>query len=143
MPEYSKILESLAETCKPKMLAFLERIKTLLETDGYVVTGPHDMCDDMYAWSLTVRKFAGDDDKNLIDISLEIAEEREYDNPEGWGINFGLDITEYGGRILGGLSPYNYTPQVWVDSRDPLAVAARWRIIEDSDIGQIPDLMED
>lgn len=57
------------------------------------------------------------------------------------GVNFGLDIVEYGGIILGGLAPFNYSPEVWVDSRNPDAVLARWHVFEDADISDIPDLI--
>ncbi len=150
-PEYSTILEEVKKTYEEKALSFLRKIRDLLIADGLIVpNGPFDSSTDTCQWSLLVYRHPGDpshsdgaDDENIVDITLEIPEERDYDGGEGYGINFGVDITEYEGRMLGGLSPYNFTPQVWVDSRDPEAVAARWRIIEDSDIESIPSLITD
>jgi hypothetical protein len=145
-PEYSTILEETAKLYTPKALALLAKIKELLIADGLIVMGePFDMSTDTYQWSLIVSRnpVVGKDNENIVDITIEISEEREYDGGEGYGISFALDIVEWGGRMLGGLAPYNYTSQCWVDSRDPLAVASRWSILGDSDVESIPDLITD
>jgi len=148
-PEYSNVLEGVKKSYDEKALSLLRKIRDLLTADGlFIPNGPFDSSTDTYQWSLTVYRYlpvtpGEKDDTNIIDITLEISEERDYDDAEGFGVNFALDITDYGGRMLGGLSPYNYTPAVWVDARNPEAVAARWRIIEDSDIESISSLITD
>jgi hypothetical protein len=42
------------------------------------------------------------------------------------GLTFRLDVVEYGGRIICGYTPYNYTEKCWVDANDAEAVKTRW-----------------
>lgn len=42
-------------------------------------------------------------------------------------------MAEVGGAIVGGLTPFNYTEQVWVPRSNPEAVEERFRIMEDAD----------
>ena len=141
-PDYSDLLEKIAKEYGPKALAILEKISKVLVDDGITIqTPPFDMSADEYRWCLIAKRNPRGKDDAIVDITIEIAEEREYDGGEGYGINFGVDIVEWGGRMLGGLTPYNYTSQCWVDARDPEAVAARWQLIEDSDTDSISSLI--
>ena len=142
--DYCSVMEKVAEAYKPLAMALLNRIKGILEAESLTVKDPYDMSDDTYRWSMLVHRHPGDHaDDDGADITVEIAEERDYDDKEGWGLNFGIDIVEYGGRILGGIAPFNHTPKVWVDSRDDNAVAARWQLIEDACYDGLPDLIID
>src|SRR6266478_1460728 len=93
---------------KNRILAILNRIAEVLRQAGCDVEGPWDLSGDDYRWELQA---------NNIDISITICESETYDG-EPNGINFALDIVEEGGRILGGLTPYNYTDAVWVSRSD-------------------------
>jgi hypothetical protein len=140
--DYADHLEKVKDLYEPKIRALLKRIREVLEDEGLTVHDPYFLDGDYYSWSMTVHRHPGDHaDDDGADITVEIAEERYYDDPEGWGINFGLDVVDYGGIILGGLTPFNYSPEVWVDSRNPDAVLARWHVLEDADISDIPDLI--
>jgi len=69
---------------------------------------PFEMDADMYSVNLSLRP----EGRESIDVSLEIVESQDYEGIAG-GYTFRLDVVEYGGRILGGCSPFNYTEQVW------------------------------
>lgn len=151
---YEKVIEALAKTYGPRALALLKRIGEVCEEAGFVVEPePGDLSADDYRWALSVCRPGAHSpvpeppnhwDKDAIDISVEIAEASEYgdEDHDGYGLNFALDIVEYGGRILGGLTPYNYTDECWVDARDSEAVEARWKLLEDTCLDEIPYLIE-
>jgi len=65
-----------------------------------------------------------DDEEDSIDISFQLADSGPYEGidegTEGWGVNIMVDIVHYGGEILGGFTPYNYTSEVWTDQVDEL-----------------------
>jgi len=122
-----------------RIRAILNAIKASLVEAGFKVEGPHDMTADEYWWSLLVTYGPGENDK--ADVSFRFFESQEYDGSDE-GINFGVDIVEFGGRILGGLTPYNYTPDVWVDPNDSEGIEERFRIIEQADPDDIVPLLE-
>jgi hypothetical protein len=142
-PEYSAVIEAVKDAYQERVLALLGRIAEACRGEDLIVEGPHDLSDDNFRWTLFVyRTPLKRDDEDLVDVTLEIVEGADYDGREAaFGINFGIDVVEYGGRQLGGLQPYNFTPDVWVDARDADAVAARWQLIEDAEISEIPDLI--
>lgn len=65
-----------------------------------------------------------DDEEESIDISFKLIDAGPYDGyeegDEEWGVNITVDIVHYGGAILGGFTPYNYTPEVWTNDVDEL-----------------------
>lgn len=139
---YDAVMESVAKEYGPKALDLLKSIATVCNERGLAADEPYDLSDDDYRWSMRVwRTPERSRDEDCIDISVEIAEEREFDGGDGYGLNFGLDVVEWGGRILGGLAPFNYTPLVWVDARYPDEVAERWSLIESANHATIPDLI--
>lgn len=69
---------------------------------------PFEIDADMYSVNLQLKP----EGREPIDVSLEIVESQDYEGVTG-GFTFRLDVVEYGGRILGGCSPFNYTEQVW------------------------------
>lgn len=137
---YSEHMEAVQAEYGPKAMALLERIKALFVEQGYEVNGPFDMCADDFRWSMLVTAPGMRQEKGM-DLTVEIVEERSYDDAEGWGLNFGLDIVRYGGRLVGGLTPFNFTPECWVDSRDSEAVAVRWAYVGDCDAQEAVDLV--
>lgn len=130
-----------------KMRGLLERIAAACEENGVYCGKPFDMSGDDYKWSMMAWRTRSDRMANIaergIDISVEIAESRSYDNELPTGINFGLDIVEWGGRILGGFTPHNYTDRVWVDARDREAVSDRWEMFGHVDLDEIPTLIKE
>lgn len=123
---YSENIEALCNTYKPKALKVLGEIATAARARGFVCEDPFDMSDEEYRWSLLIQE-KGADSNSGVDVTLTIAESNVHDG-EGDGVNFMLDLTEYGGRIVGGVAPYNFTSDVWVEMVDTDAVARRWGI---------------
>lgn len=140
-------MELLGKLYEPKAIALLEQIKEVVQGAGFFTGSPVDMGGEELMWSLAVyrtEEAINDDslaERDAIDITVKLCEQRQYEGGEGFGVNFSVDIVEFGGRILGGLSPYNYTPDVWVDGKDEQAVKDRWQLLADADIHGIPDLL--
>lgn len=140
---YSEILEGVKYRYGIKALILLSKIRDYLTANGYAVLSPYAMCDDTYQWSMTVLRVPEPEhDRDKIDITVEIPEERDYEDPEGYGINFGMEITEHGGKFLGRFEPYNFTPECWVDARNLEAVAERWQLLENPELESILERIE-
>ena len=114
---------------RPRILAILNKVAELLRSHKFQVVGPTDMADDTYAYSLFVKS-------RKIDIRFTICESEHWDGEKG-GVSFQLDITEFGGRVLGGFCPLNYTDKVWVSRKDKDAVEERFKLMERMDITEI------
>jgi hypothetical protein len=146
--EYSDILEGIKNKFEPKIRKVLEAMREVLKNEGYAVGEVYDMHDDVYRWSFLVcrdKSVEGDYNPsdlqdNDVDITFIIAESHEYDGTEN-GLNFMVNIVEVGGSILGGMCPFNYTEDVWVDINDPDAIEERFSYFEQSDPESIIDLL--
>ena len=146
--EYSEIMEGIKDKFEPKIRKVLEAMREVLKNEGYAVGEVYDMHDDEYRWAFLVcrdKSVKGDynpsdlqDDD--IDITFVIAESCEYDGTEN-GLNFKVDIVEVGGSILGGMCPFNYTEQVWVDINDTEAIEERFSLFEQADPDSVLDLL--
>lgn len=59
-----------------------------------------------------------------IDVRFQLHDAQDYDGmepgEEGWGVNVGVDLVGYEGEMLGGLTPYNYTGNVWTTDEGEL-----------------------
>ena len=146
MDDYNAVLENVKDTYDKPIMSFLNRCVKVIREAGMYADDPFEMHDDTCRW--VFRAWANEEahqkgDNLCADITVEIAEEREYEGGEGFGMSFGMNIVEYGGLILGQFQPFNYTPEVWVDARDPEAVAARWQFFEDVDVKGILPLLDD
>jgi hypothetical protein len=144
-PDYGNLMEARAETFRPRARALLLRIAEVCLSAGMTADSePIDLTDDSYRWSLRVWRAGADrTNENCIDVTVEMAEAREYgDDDEPYGVNFGVDIVEWGGTVIGGLSPFNYTPEVWIDARDSSAMDERFALLERANIDSIPDLID-
>jgi ABC-type transport system substrate-binding protein len=145
MATYDEQVTAVKDRYAERIVKVLEGIRATLQEAGYTVDEPADFSGDDYRWTMLVYveskpgddKFADGD----IDITLQIAESMQHDGTED-GINFALDIVEVGGRIRGGLTPYNYTGDVWVDVGDDDSVEDRFAIFEQADPYDIVALVE-
>lgn len=101
---------------------------------------------DDYSWVMLVstsnKPDGAEPDEADIDVTFKICESEQYDGEKN-GVNFALDIVTYGGRILGGLTPYNYSDECWVDRRDKDEVEARFRIMEEADADGVVDVIRE
>lgn len=139
-PTYNDVMEAVKTRYQERITAFLNRIRELLINDGRDVTEVAFMDGDYYSWSVATT-IDGEVKDGSVDFTVEQVEERHHEGGEGYGVTFGLNITGWGGLILGGFQPYNYTPDWVVDARDDDAVEARFKLLEDVDIDGILDLL--
>lgn len=138
---YEAVFDHLHNTYAHSVLNKLSLLRATLIEEGFAVSEPYDMLCDEYRWSMLAwapGREANDAEQGF-DISITISEQRVYDGDKDehgnpiFGLNFGLDMVDYGGEIIGGLAPFNYTEDCWVDGRDVQAVENRWKLIEDCD----------
>jgi len=136
--------DRVAEDYSERILDLLKEIRKLCIDYGlHCPDEPFDMSADDYVWALKVFRTEDENDlDNLVDVTIEIAEAHVYGDEPANGINFGLSIVEWGGRILGGYTPFNFTPECWVDAADDEAVADRWRVFESTSLGPVPILVK-
>jgi len=141
---YADKVTAVKDRYAERILKVLESIRASLQEAGYHVEEPFDMSGDDYRWSMLVRvesKPDGDYANGDVDITFEIAESEQFEGTEE-GINFSIDVVEYGGRIRGGLTPYNYTEDVWANLDDTDAIEDRFAIFEQADPADIVTLLE-
>lgn len=140
--QYQAQVEAIKERYADRIMAILYAAKHALEEDGFSCSNPFDMSADDYRWSLVVYPTDSlDDETTSTDITIQIAESVDYDGSED-GINFVVDVVTYGGRMLGGLTPYNYTDQCWVSLDDPDAIEERFQLIERADVAELAALVK-
>jgi hypothetical protein len=128
---------------KSRILKFLRQVREALVKEGFTVDEPFDMTADEFWYAILVRKSSKPDESATgqdVDISFKIAESEQHDGEKG-GVNFMLDIVEWGGRILGGFTPYNYTSNVWVSRNSEGAIERRFKMMEQVDIDEIVNLV--
>lgn len=80
-------------------------------------------------------------DDDDVDISMGMAISEECDGEKG-GLNFVCHISTVGGRILGGLVPFNYTSDVWVPRTDEVAIISRLCMFEDADPSDVVSIIK-
>ncbi len=129
-----------------RILAIMNSIKqAVLAEENFIVSGPDDIgCDD-FRWGMyiqTPEQVENDIRDEGVDISFIICESEHWDGEEN-GVNFMVDIVSYGGGMLGGLCPYNYTDNVWVSRKDPAAIEKRFNLMEKAEVGDIPYLINE
>jgi hypothetical protein len=129
----------LARTYGPKIRRFLRDVAEQCRESGLIVDGPYERTDDEYAWCIVVKANDAtdpDDEEGIIDVTITIIESEVRDGEKG-GCAFSVDIVRADGEMLGGLCPYNYSPDLYVKRSDRAAVEGRWAIIaQDENIGE-------
>lgn len=143
-----KVIEAVKDRYETRIKTILNTIKASLIEKGWRVVNadeqPYEMFDTEFSWWLSAYRPGRDDDDGMVDVRIEISEGRSYgDDDIPNGINFGLQAVEWGGRPLGGLQPFNFTKDVWVDAGDEEAVEARFMLIEEAYLDEFVHLMED
>jgi len=104
--------------------------ETVAELNEYVdagaqftIAGPYPAPQSDEGFAFTVR-LDGFDEEGWIDVALLLANATEYDGfeegEERWGVNVSADVVGYDGNILGGMTPYNYSSEVWTNDPDEL-----------------------
>lgn len=133
---YCAAVEAVAKNYESRIAALLADFATTAATVNWLTDGlVQDMTADDFEWHVTIKPArllaeATDngvdaDEGENVDIAIKIEESLSHDGTTA-GINFSLDI------VLGGILPFNYSPQVWVDVTDADAVEERFKMIEDA-----------
>lgn len=128
---YESAVNDAALTVRERMTEALRTLGAAFTDAGYELQTPepYDLSSDDYRWAITVH---GNGLSEPVDVSITLAESADYDGTTD-GVNFALDIVAEGGRLLGGLTPFNYTPDVWAALDDPAEIDYRLAIIEQAD----------
>jgi hypothetical protein len=138
-------LEAIRQKYDVRIRTILGHMKELLVEAGYQTSEPDDMSGSEstgFRWGLMVYKKGTPEepDNDDVDITFELNCSEECDGEEN-GLQFSVTIVSYGGRIIGGLSPYNYTADVWVPRDDDEAIERRFALFEQADAAGIVDLV--
>ena len=130
-------IEAIAYTYGPRISAMLQSFADHVESPLFgLEAGPvRDMHGDEFIWSVLIFPYHGNQEDG-VDVTLTVVDQAfiEGEDPDSdiFGVTFSLDIHGWGGRLVGGLQPYNFTEDWVVDARDPEAVERRFRLIEDN-----------
>jgi hypothetical protein len=125
--KYSRIgWEPVRKMYAKPMMRVMTALYTELTADAPEVhaSEPWVMDCDSYSVCITL---APEGLKERIDLSLEIADSRDFEGIEG-GYTFKFDIVAEGGRMLGGCAPYNYTKDCWCKTH--AAIKERFALLE-------------
>lgn len=141
-------IEELYEKYKERILTIMDGMRQELTEAGYTVSETWDEIVDDYRWSIVVyiddgapaRCEEDDPSEEDVDIVFEICESQQYEGSDD-GITFSISITRVGGEILGGYSPFNYTPKVWVPLDDEEAIEERFALFEQLDHSKVIHLL--
>jgi len=108
----------------------LEQVRKEAKARGYECDEPYDMTDEYLRWNVFVCP-AGKtmEDEDGIDVELCAHTSEAYEGEKG-GVNFSLGLCHYGGEIVGGYAPHNYTPACWVPIEDKEAIRDRWNLFD-------------
>jgi len=130
-------------TWTEQALTLLRRVRGVLLAEGYTVTEPEwEKCTDDLRWDMVVNPDG--EGSAVISITAPVEEDYEGDEPERQlGMSFRFDVVKYGGEIVGELSPFNYTDEVWVPRNDAAALQERFDLLVSADYPTVPELLQE
>jgi len=132
----NKVIAAIADRYDGRCLELLTQIQAALAEEVAFEQGPFAETLDDFRWSLVgLRAYDG----MKIHLTIILAESAQYDGEDEFGINWRLEVVEESGRELIGWSPFNYTPNVWVDARDELRVEERFAYFAAIDMVTLTD----
>jgi hypothetical protein len=128
-----------------RALAVLNKVGALCQQEGMFASKVADLSADEYKWGMEVwRTPTQGEIEDCISVTLTLEEALEYgDYEQPFGMSWSLTAVEYNGGTACELPPYNYTPHLWVDGREGDEVEARFALIEDSNLTDIPRLIKE
>ena len=143
--DYNDDLEGLEKRYGERALRLLKQVADELEEEGYVVDEPSLIGSDdgTVSWGFMVH-VDGDTEsveEDDVDVQLRAMCSEPYDGTEH-GVNFGIDVTQVSGRMIGGLTPFNYSDKVWVDRGDQDAVDERFDLLMRADLSGIASSLQ-
>lgn len=127
-----------------RIIALLNAQRKVLRDEGIKTSRVYEMSDQEYAYTYVIydgktHKYARNGD---IDVTFTIAES---ENREGTdeGIAFALDLVEYSGLIVGGMTPYNYSDELWIPLSDEDAIEERFNLFERANNDSLLNLVQE
>lgn len=128
--------EQICDKYEPRIRAILEKIRDAAASLGDEAGEVDDLTtDEDYTWTVYVRsaeQVEAKDHEAGIDFTFTICESENTDGEKN-GVTFRIDVTAYGGEVLGTICPYNYTDDAWISRDDEAAIEARFLLVEDFD----------
>jgi hypothetical protein len=124
-----------------RILALMGRLRDAIVQTGFMTTEVQEITCDEYKWSFEIHvdndpsKFGPQD----VGIDFTIMESGQHDGTDE-GVNFELKVQGYGGRVLGSICPFNFTPEVWVKSEAD--VEERFKLLEMVDDLELVDCID-
>lgn len=142
--DYVDRVEALVGKYEPRILAVLGNVREVFVGGGWTLLGkPYHMLDEEHSWWVTFLPpgaAPGEVRDDAVDVRFEVNEQCVHD-ADGEGVTFRVDVTRYGGAVLGELSPGNYTEECWLSLDDPGAIEERFKIFERADPGEVVALV--
>lgn len=132
---YQRKVEVIKDRYVDRILATLNEWREVLNTAGYHFDEPNELTDEEFEWWMS-----SPPKREGVDIEFVIAESLCHEGSVD-GVTFRVDINRYEGAIIGGLAPYNYTPDCWVNVNDAEAVEERLMLVLDADPNEIVELL--
>jgi hypothetical protein len=130
---YWGVIEGIKDKYDARIRAVLERLRAAFAEVGLVVDEITFMDGDDYRWGFSIYTDASKNRDTSVQCTLQIAESLAYEDSYA-GATFRIDFVQWGGRIFGSFSPFNYSPQCWVDVNDEAAIEARFTLFERIDV---------
>lgn len=133
--------EEIKDKYEKRILQILSDISDCLKDgdEGWKVGEAFEQHDDEYQWAILISK-SDEDPMELedddIDIKFTILESEHNDGEEN-GVSFAIDAVTIEGCTVGGLTPYNYTKDVWVARDDEEAIERRFQIMQQADVSEL------
>jgi hypothetical protein len=130
---YEEIREQYRDRVKKVLLGLKEELERF---SWYCSRNPYEM--DAGEWAILVTRDPchlgpqGQFDNLDVEIKALIMNSKEWDGTRG-GTAFHISVTSYGGEIVGGFAPHNYSEDVWASVEDSLAVEERMKLLEQID----------
>lgn len=125
-------MSKLVRKYKPFIMRKFAEVRQEMEENGYVGADVFDRTDEEYSWGMDFRPADADpdDEENGFAVEITIIESKVRDGEDDFGVGFSMNVGGFGGEIIGGCTPYNYTPDVWVSRKDPEKVWERWQLFD-------------
>jgi len=124
---YRNAVDELWTEYEPKFEAKLLRLADAFLDEGWTVGQIEDFSDEEYALTLPLLR-----DGHHAGIRITLLESLATDDSLE-GIAFGVDLDADCGHVIGGMTPFNYTSELWIPLNSTHAIAERWAYIMHSD----------
>lgn len=122
-------------TYRKKFLQLLARIGEVFQARGWRVEEPWEASDEEYSFALPV--YLGN---VACDVQLYLVESLCREGSLD-GVAFSLNLGAPCGHVIGVMTPYNYSEELWVPVTDTEAVLERWRLFEELEAEDVVDVL--